>query len=171
MTEKEELELLEYFMKNIRAGFDNLYEGLDDFLDDSDLMDLWYDYDFILAREIIKNFQDSDWQWLSQNVKLKSDNWKMKVIYCINEDFGIKGLEFLLSMIDETDEVFIYVIDSMRFFLEPEFINRVKSTDLVAERVNQLLKTGDPFDKPMLEEFSRNFLVGAKFTLDEIELE
>lgn len=35
--------------------------------------------------------------------------------------------------------------------------NRVKSINLIVERVHQLLKTGDPFDKPMLEEFSRNF--------------
>ncbi|EAD4111294.1 hypothetical protein EJC92_14885, partial [Listeria monocytogenes] len=97
-----------------------MFEKLDiyllDFINENSSEDFWYDYTYLQAQELLNNFTQSDWVELYQNIVTKGDLWKIRVAYCIDEDMGMNGFEFLLSLMNDGDDVAECAIDSLRSF-------------------------------------------------------
>ena len=131
--------------------FDNF---LIDFLVENSSEDYWYDCAVTEAQELLCKFTAQDWKKLFQVGNTKSDLWKIRVVYCIEEENGMDGFDFLLSMLNENnDEVVEYAIDSLRSFNTENYKNLIKSnTDLKTKAESLLENAGLPV-KRVLEEF------------------
>jgi len=142
---------LDKFMKDLNSRVANLYEGLDAFLLESEpreMKDYWYEYDADIIDRILKDFTDADWLKLLQNIKLKSDDWKRKLAYCLtdNENENKYELEILLGFINtDDDELFLLTIDALRDRFNTDeskaFIMK-ENPDIIEKVKNKILNAG-----------------------------
>ncbi|PFD46463.1 hypothetical protein [Bacillus cereus] len=133
-----------------------MYEELNEILSENSSEDSWYDDGFMYAQELLNDFTDKDWGKLFQSIYDKNDKWKIRLAYCIDDDLGINGLELLLNMLDESDEVVETTIDSLRSFNSEEHKKMIVSNSRVIDTAQKLLeKAGLPV-KRVLEDFLKD---------------
>ncbi|WP_413517885.1 hypothetical protein [Carnobacterium maltaromaticum] len=130
-----------------------MFEKVVGVLSENSSDDYFYDDEFIYVQELLRDFSDNDWEKLFQSVKSKGDKYKIRLVYCIDEDFGMNGLKLLFSLLDENDEVVEYVIDSLRSFKTPEYKELINSNNQIIEKAESLLKNASPPVKRVLEAF------------------
>ena len=130
-----------------------MFEKVVGVLSENSSDDYFYDDEFIYVQELLRDFSDNDWEKLFQSVKSKGDKYKIRLVYCIDDDFGMNGLKLLFSLLDENDEVVEYVIDSLRSFKTPEFKELINSNNQIIEKAESLLKNAIPPVKRVLEAF------------------
>ncbi|HHR2616548.1 TPA: hypothetical protein ACSY4K_02895 [Listeria monocytogenes] len=90
---------------------------------------------------------------MHQNIDTKSDLWKIRVAYCIDEDTGMNGFEFLLSLMNDSDDVVEYAIDSLRSFDSEEYKNIIHSNRMLKIKTQKLLENASLPVKRVLEAF------------------
>ncbi|EAH0492439.1 hypothetical protein D3Y79_05690 [Listeria monocytogenes] len=131
-----------------------MFEKLDiyllDFINENSSEDFWYDYTYLQAQELLNNFTQSDWVELYQNIVTKGDLWKIRVAYCIDEDMGMNGFEFLLSLMNDVAEC---AIDSLRSFDSEEYKNIIHSDHILKIKTQKLLEDASLPVKRVLEAF------------------
>lgn len=130
-----------------------MFEKVVGVLSENSSDDYFYDDEFIYVQELLRDFSDNDWEKLFQSVKSKGDKYKIRLVYCIDDDFGMNGLKLLFSLLDENDEVVEYVIDSLRSFKTPEYKELINSNNQIIEKAESLLKNANPPVKRVLEAF------------------
>ncbi|EAC2547462.1 TPA: hypothetical protein IP933_000808 [Listeria monocytogenes] len=134
-----------------------MFEKLDiyllDFINENSSEDFWYDYTYLQAQELLNNFTQSDWVELYQNIVTKGDLWKIRVAYCIDEDMGMNGFEFLLSLMNDGDDVAECAIDSLRSFDSEEYKNIIHSDHILKIKTQKLLEDASLPVKRVLEAF------------------
>lgn len=130
-----------------------MFEKVVGVLSENSSDDYFYDDEFIYVQELLRDFSDDDWEKLFQSVKSKGDKYKIRLVYCIDDDFGMNGLKLLFSLLDENDEVVEYVIDSLRSFKTPEYKELINSNNQIIEKAESLLKNAIPPVKRVLEAF------------------
>ncbi|MHC5218086.1 hypothetical protein ACYSNR_15610 [Enterococcus sp. LJL128] len=133
--------------------FEKLDNYLLDFINENSSEDFWYDYAYIQAQELLNNFTQSDWEELYKHIDAKSDLWKIRVAYCIDEDAGMNGFRFLLSLMNDSDDVIEYALDSLRSFDAEEYKSIISSNDILKMKAQDLLENASPPVKKMLENF------------------
>ncbi|EOY6140969.1 hypothetical protein ACP9HJ_002246 [Listeria monocytogenes] len=134
-----------------------MFEKLDiyllDFINENSSEDFWYYYTYLQAQELLNNFTQSDWVELYQNIVTKGDLWKIRVAYCIDEDMGMNGFEFLLSLMNDGDDVAECAIDSLRSFDSEEYKNIIHSDHILKIKTQKLLEDASLPVKRVLEAF------------------
>ncbi|EHT4840445.1 hypothetical protein KX879_002338 [Listeria monocytogenes] len=134
-----------------------MFEKLDiyllDFINENSSENFWYDYTYLQAQELLNNFTQSDWVELYQNIVTKGDLWKIRVAYCIDEDMGMNGFEFLLSLMNDGDDVAECAIDSLRSFDSEEYKNIIHSDHILKIKTQKLLEDASLPVKRVLEAF------------------
>lgn len=130
-----------------------MFEKVDGILSENSSDNYFYDDEFMYVQELLQGFSDNDWEKLFQSVKIKEDKYKIRLVYCIDDDFGMSGLNLLFSLLDENDEVVEYVIDSLRSFNATEYKELIKSNNQIIEKAESLLKNASPPVKKVLEAF------------------
>lgn len=130
-----------------------MFEKVDGILSENSSDNYFYDDEFMYVQELLQGFSDNDWEKLFQSVKIKEDKYKIRLVYCIDDDFGMSGLNLLFSLLDENDEVVEYVIDSLRSFNAKEYKELIKSNNQIIEKAESLLKNASPPVKKVLEDF------------------
>lgn len=130
-----------------------MFEKVVGVLSENSSDDYFYDDEFIYVQELLRDFSDNDWEKLFQSVKSKGDKYKIRLVYCIDDDFGMNGLKLLFSLLDENDEVVEYVIDSLRSFKTPEYKELINLNNQIIEKAESLLKNAIPPVKRVLEAF------------------
>ncbi|WP_107842131.1 hypothetical protein [Metasolibacillus meyeri] len=133
--------------------FEKFNSYLLDFIDERSSEDFWYDFAYIQAQELLHNFTQVDWEEIYGNIDTKSDLWKIRVVYCIDQDTGIEGFNFLLNMMNEDNEVVEYVIDSLRSFDSEQYKHIINSNNNLKMKAQNLLKNASPPIKSILENF------------------
>ncbi|MED4651056.1 hypothetical protein [Bacillus pseudomycoides] len=133
-----------------------MYEELDEILSENSSEDSWYDDGFMYAQELLVDFTDEDWKKMFQSINDKSDKWKIRLAYCIDDDLGINGLELLLNMLDESDEVAETTIDSLRSFNSEEYKKMIVLNNRVVDKAQELLKKASLPVQRILEDFLKN---------------
>ena len=133
--------------------FEKLDSYLLDFINEDSSEDFWYDYAYMQAQELLNNFTQSDWEEMYKNIDTKSDLWKIRVAYCIDEDAGMNGFTFLLSLMSDSDDVLEYALDSLRSFDSEEYRSMINSNDILKKKAQNLLESASPPVKKMLENF------------------
>ncbi|WP_240422392.1 hypothetical protein [Listeria costaricensis] len=137
----------------VQVMFEKLDSYLLDFINENSSEDFWYDYAYMQAQELLNNFTQSDWEEMYKNIDSKSDLWKIRVSYCIDEDAGMNGFAFLLSLMNDSDDVIEYALDSLRSFDSEEYKNIISSNDILKIKAQNLLESASPPVKKMLENF------------------
>lgn len=133
--------------------FEKLDSYLLDFINEDSSEDFWYDYAYMQAQELLNNFTQSDWEEMYKHIDTKSDLWKIRVVYCIDEDAGMNGFTFLLSLMNDSDDVVEYTLDSLRSFDSEEYKSLINSDDILKMKAQNLLENASPPVKKMLENF------------------
>lgn len=133
--------------------FEKLDNYLLDFINEASSEDFWYDYAYMQAQELLNNFTQSDWEDMYKHIDTKSDLWKIRVAYCIDEDAGMNGFKFLLSLMNDSDDVVEYALDSLRSFDSEEYKRIIGSNDILKKKAQSLLESASPPVKKMLEIF------------------
>lgn len=133
--------------------FGKLDTYLLDFINENSSEDFWYDYAYLQAQDLLNNVTQSDWAELRQNIDTKSDLWKIRVAYCIDEDTGMNGFEFLLNLMNDSDDVVEYAIDSLRSFDSEEYKNIIHSNRMLKIKTQKLLENASLPVKRVLEAF------------------
>ena len=133
--------------------FEKLDSYLLDFVNENSSEDFWYDYAYMQVQELLNKFTPRDWEKMYQNINDKSDLWKIRVAYCVDEDTGMNGFKFLLGLMNEDDEVAEYAIDSLRSFDKESYKKLIISDKTITDKAENLLKNASLPVKRMLEEF------------------
>ncbi|MEJ9238766.1 hypothetical protein P4K47_27815 [Bacillus cereus] len=133
-----------------------MYEELNEILSENSSEDSWYDDGFMYAQELLNDFTDKDWGKLFQSINDKNDKWKIRLAYCIDDDLGINGLELLLNMLEESDEVVETTIDSLRSFNSEEHKKMIVSNSQVIDTAQKLLEKASLPVKRVLEDFLKD---------------
>ncbi|WP_321386939.1 hypothetical protein [uncultured Enterococcus sp.] len=134
--------------------FEKLDSYLLDFINENSSEDFWYDYAYKQAQELLNNFTQSDWEKMYQSIDAKSDLWKIRVAYSIDENTGMNGFKFLLSLMNDDDDIVEYAIDSLRSFNSEEYKNIINSDSKLKMKTQKLLESASLPVKRILEAFS-----------------
>ncbi|MDR4984006.1 hypothetical protein CN491_08955 [Bacillus cereus] len=130
-----------------------MYEKLDTILSENSSDNYFYDDEFMYVQELISGFADIDWAKLVRSLKDRDDKYKIRLVYCIDEDTGMNGFNLLLDLLNENDEVAEYVIDSLRSFNNEEYKKRIASNKKIMDKAESLLKNASLPVKRILETF------------------
>ncbi|MEK0224539.1 hypothetical protein [Bacillus proteolyticus] len=130
-----------------------MYEKVDTILSENSSDNYFYDHEFMNVQELINGFADIDWGKLVQSLKDRDDKYKIRLVYCIDEDTGMNGFNLLLDLLKENDEVAEYVIDSLRSFNNEEYKKIIASNKKIMDKAESLLKNASLPVKRILETF------------------
>ncbi|MED1512031.1 hypothetical protein [Bacillus proteolyticus] len=130
-----------------------MYEKVDTILSENSSDNYFYDHEFMYVQELINGFADIDWEKLVQSLKDRDDKYKIRLVYCIDEDTGMNGFNLLLDLLNENDEVAEYVIDSLRSFNNEEYKKIIASNKKIMDKAESLLKNASLPVKRILETF------------------
>ncbi|MEI5925520.1 hypothetical protein [Bacillus albus] len=130
-----------------------MYEKVDTILSENSSDNYFYDHEFMYVQELINGFADIDWGKLVQSLKDRDDKYKIRLVYCIDEDTGMNGFNLLLDLLNENDEVAEYVIDSLRSFNNEEYKKIIASNKKIMDKAESLLKNASLPVKRILETF------------------
>ena len=136
--------------------FTEFDEYLKAFQSDDFNFNYWNDEGFTIAQEMLEAFQDADWQELAGCLTERTDGWKKRLAYCLDDNTEPRQLDLLLRMADtEDDELLETVIDSLRIFLTGEGLARLAGNGELIESARALLpRAGRPGQMVIM-----NFLV------------
>lgn len=130
-----------------------MYEKVDAVLSGNSSDNYFYDDEFIYAQKLISEFTENDWDKLLQNLKDRDDKYKIRLVYCIDEDTGMNGFNLLLDLLNVNDEIAEYVIDSLRSFNNEEYKKIITSNKRIMDKAESLLKRSSLPVKRILEAF------------------
>ncbi|WP_434779027.1 hypothetical protein [Neisseria sp. Ec49-e6-T10] len=130
-----------------------MYKKVDVILSENSSDNYFYDDEFLYIQELISEFTEIDWKNLINNLKSKDNKYKIRLAYCLNEDTGINGFNVLLDLINESDEVAEYALDSLRSFNKEEYIKQITSNKKIIEKAETLLKNASLPVKQILNAF------------------
>ena len=125
-----------------------MYDELDFYLKDYDtdndaVLNYWYDAGFKDVTEILEEFTDTDWEELLENIDNKSDVWKERLVYCLEDkdkQYQVKLLEKLLKTKDNS--LFLQVINTLRTSFD---VNTIGDKEEIIKKINLLLPESDQF--------------------------
>ena len=84
-----------------------------DFSKESESGDYWYDCAILEATEILKEFNNNDWELLLTQLKLKPIFWQKRLVECLGDLHNSHELEVLLNIINTNNEdLFISCVDT-----------------------------------------------------------
>ena len=130
-----------------------MYTKVDEILEENSSDNYFYDDEFMYVQELLNDFTDADWDCLFEDLKDKNNKYKCRLAYCINEDVGVNGLNLLLKLFDEDDEVVEYVIDSLRSFNGEEYKAAIIYDKRILDKAEILFKNASLPVKQVLESF------------------
>lgn len=131
-----------------------MYLDLDNYLSGYFNDDYWYDEGFLIAHEMMLEFDNADWLQLQNEVSMKDADWQEKLAYSIDEDCGKEGLIVLLKLLESTDdEVLVTSIDALRSFQIEKYRTIISIQPKIVDIATRLHdKAGLPV-KRILEDF------------------
>lgn len=77
----------------------------------------------------------------------------IRLAYCIDEGNGVYEFNLLLDLLNESDEVAEYAIDSLRAFDGEEYKKIIASNKQIKDKVEKLLKNSSLSIERILEAF------------------
>lgn len=123
-----------------------------DFSHESEPGDYWYDCTILEATEILKKFNNNDWDLLLNQLKLKPIFWQKRLVECLGDLHNSHELEVLLDIINTNNEdLFISCVDSLRL-LDLSNIDNSKKEQLLS-KIDILLQDASSPVKCVLEKF------------------
>ncbi len=134
-----------------------MYKELDLFLNDFDtdsdgLLNYWYDLAFEDAIDILDKFDDEDWEELFKNLDEKSINWKLRLVYCLEDKDNQNEVKVIKKFLEsENDDLFIKTVDIVRVYFDSSLVLDNKE---YVERIDKIL--------PQLSELTADNIISMK---------
>lgn len=151
-----DIQLMENILEALVRRFE-MYNELDKFLSEDYSISYFYDDGFEEGIELLSKFTDDDWHMLFKNCNENTDEWKIRLAYCLGAYGDIKGLDTLISIaINNNGEVFEYAIDALRDFSPDNMQGDQK--DKVIEKIKQASLSADSVAKKVFDKFLENYL-------------
>lgn len=114
--------------------------------------DYWYDEGCLLAGDMLRKFEVSDWESLRQALPERSNGWKCRLAYCLDEPGERKQLEILLALIDTDDtELFVTAVDALRCFKGSR--DMLLCNEQIKQKIENLLPHAGVAAKRILQDF------------------
>ena len=130
-----------------------MYEKVDAVLSENSSDNYFYDDEFMYLQKLISEFNENDWDKLLQNLKERDDKYKIRLVYCIDEDTGMNGFNLLLDLLNANDELAEYIMDSFRSFNNEEYKKIIASNKKIMAKAESLMKKSSLPVKRILEAF------------------
>ncbi|MED0905236.1 hypothetical protein [Bacillus nitratireducens] len=130
-----------------------MYEKVDAVLSENSSDNYFYDDEFMYVQKLIIEFNENDWDKLLQNLKERDDKYKIRLVYCIDEDTGMNGFNLLLDLLNANDELAEYIMDSFRSFNNEEYKKIIASNKKIMAKAESLMKKSSLPVKRILEAF------------------
>ncbi|KMK95102.1 hypothetical protein [Rossellomorea marisflavi] len=136
-----------------------MYEKADAILAEDSADNYFYDDEFMHVQELLSEFTNCDWENFIRGLKDKDDTYKIRLAYCIDEDNGVYGFNLLLDLLNESDEVAKYAIDSLRSFDGEEYRKIITSNKPIKDKVERLLKNASAPIERILKTFLEQYKI------------
>ena len=135
-----------------------MYTELDRLLLKETTIDSWYDDGFVIAQDILKQFDSEDWKKLNNELLNKDLDWHKKLIYCIHNQIIDKELEIILRLITIDDkELFEMCIDALRVFNNETGYSLIKKNPQIIAEVKERINVTGNVGKKILQDFLEKF--------------
>ena len=76
---------------------------ISDFSHESEPSDYWYDCAILESTEILKQFDDNDWDLLLKQLAFKSLFWQKRLVECLGDLHNTYELEIILDLINTSE--------------------------------------------------------------------
>ncbi|MCD1259459.1 hypothetical protein B5M42_011500 [Paenibacillus athensensis] len=132
-----------------------MFEEFDDYLSGEFTVDYWYDEGFSIAREILEEFKERDWEQLLHCVLLKPIDWQVRYAYCVDSDMNDKAvIESLLLLSTVADEeLFTTCVDSLRVMVSSHNRELLSSDKSIMKRIEEILPRCGVATRKIFEDF------------------
>jgi len=118
--------------------FTELNKYIKEFEKEDFAMDYWYDEGATIAENMMKKFQDKDWESMLHELPKTTIGWKRRLAYCLHDANNLKELEILLELIDTDDpELFEVSVDSLRSYKHSPDV--IKNNPQIVEKIELLM--------------------------------
>ena len=132
--------------------FDEFDKYIKDFEAEDFAGDYWYDEGVLIAVDLLKKFDDSDWNLLKQTLPERSNGWKCRLAYCLGEPDDPRHFEILLALVDTDDtELFVTAVDALRCFKNDHAT--ILNNDQINRKIENLLPEAGIAMKGILQDF------------------
>lgn len=120
-------------------------------------VDYWYDEGVDIAENMLYEFEENDWEILSEVVFERTIEWKKRLAYCMHDKNDLNQLRVLLDLVDTDDnELLEIVVDSLRGFTSEKSLKLIQSNSKIVSKIEELMpKVGD-VTKRIFEAFLDN---------------
>ena len=130
-----------------------MYTELDDLLEQNTTIDAWYDDGFLIARSILNDFSQNDWNMLKNNILNKDLEWQKKLAYSISNKIIIDELDILMELLKiNNDELTEICIDSLKLYCIPKFENIIKNNPNVLKIIHDKNNFQSNFTRTVIEQ-------------------
>ncbi len=131
--------------------------SLYDYLGSEMLDDFWYDDAILFCEDILKSFDNKDWEELYNIIPKQSNLWKKRLVEClgdINSEMALLCI-FILSK-DNDKDIFIACIDAIKDKNIPiEYKDEIK---FIVMKVKKIRKKCSVFEKIILDDFIKKMI-------------
>ena len=130
-----------------------MYTELDELLEQNTTIDAWYDDGFLIARSILNDFSQNDWNMLKNNILNKDLEWQKRLAYSISNKIIIDELDILLELLKiNNDELTEICIDSLKLYCTPKFENIIKNNPNVLKIIHDKNNFQSNFTRTVIEQ-------------------
>ncbi|MDS0528529.1 hypothetical protein NNC19_22895 [Clostridium sp. SHJSY1] len=132
-----------------------MYTELDKYLSGFFTEDSWYDDGFEIAREMLEEFNDNDWEKLLSDILLKSVEWQIRFAYCVDSNINDENIIKCLIILSNLDNEALFegCIDSLRCIVNSENIESISKDKILIEKVKKLLPMCGDVTRKIFEDF------------------
>ena len=135
-----------------------MYEQFDLFLtdyaiEDSGVLNYWYDSAYEDAMEMMENFTEEDWQKLLKDIETKSNLWKERLAYILSDKtnpYQIKVIRELLKT--DNDELLVKTLETIKTDFD---LRDFTYDEKLKNKIKELQQTGNAVTKDITANFER----------------
>ena len=131
-----------------------MFEELNNLLMENVTEDAWYDDGCVIAKDILSEFSEDDWNCLKDVILSRNSEWQKKIVYCLDNQLIEEELKIICKLLQSDDnELLEMCIDSLRSFDNEVGHKFMKKNPQVIQMVKNRIKGAGIVEKKMMENF------------------
>lgn len=131
-----------------------MFEELNNLLMENVTEDAWYDDGCVIAKDILSEFSEDDWNCLNDVILSRNSEWQKKIVYCLDNQLIEEELKIICKLLQSDDnELLEMCIDSLRSFDNEVGHKFMKKNPQVIQMVKNRIKGAGIVEKKMMENF------------------
>ena len=111
----------------------------------------WYELYWEDAYDMLKQFDENDWQQLKEELPNKSDEWKECMVFCFNDNENQHEIDIINDISNtESKKLLIRIADTIRLYFD---YNKIENIDILKEKISQIKDEVDAPTQLVLNSF------------------